>query len=155
MLCRIPAITLGQGRRHQVLFGAIHRLPSSPTPKFSFSSDFDQFILKMLKNAKFSYFLYVEKKRYLLKYHNFWGTSPADFSTAGGGGGRPPASAVDAHALGSRIRSPISDVSGAPSCLCPPLSLQLGGARLFGGSHWTGYDVIQRHSVAPLGYGAD
>ena len=46
-----------QGRRHKVLFGGdgfmgtqIH-LP----PKFSFSSDFGHFILKMLENIKFAY----------------------------------------------------------------------------------------------------
>ena len=41
-------------------------------PKFSFSSDFGHFILKMLENAKFAY---VSGKR-ILKYHNFWGDIP-------------------------------------------------------------------------------
>ena len=41
-------------------------------PKFSFSSDFRHFILKMLKNAKFTY---VSRKK-ILEYHNFWGDVP-------------------------------------------------------------------------------
>ena len=47
-------------------------------PKFSFSSDFGHFILKMFENVKNSC---VKKK--ILKYYNFWGMSLADFSTAG------------------------------------------------------------------------
>ena len=34
------------------LGGRIHRHPNPPTPKFSFSSNFGHFILKMLENAK-------------------------------------------------------------------------------------------------------
>ena len=34
------------------LGGRIHRHPNPPTPKFSFSSDFGHFILKMMENAK-------------------------------------------------------------------------------------------------------
>ena len=48
-------------------------------PKFSFSTDFGHFILKMLENAKFAY---VSRKN-ILKYQFLGGTSPADFSTAG------------------------------------------------------------------------
>ena len=40
--------------------------------KFSFSSDFGHFILKMEENAKFSS---VSRKR-MLKYHHFWGDVP-------------------------------------------------------------------------------
>ena len=48
-------------------------------PKSIFSSDFGHFILKMLDYIQKNY---VSRKK-LLKYHNFGGTSPADFSTAG------------------------------------------------------------------------
>ena len=58
-------------------------------PKCSFSSDFGHFNLKILENAKMAY---VTK---ILKYHNFGGTSPADFSTAGDPSPRP--SVFDAH----------------------------------------------------------
>ena len=61
-------------------------------PKFSFS-DFGHFILKMVENAKFRY-LCVKKK--IMKYHNFLGTSPADFSTAGDVSS--PSPVFDAHA---------------------------------------------------------
>ena len=56
--------------------GTQTRLPQ----KLSFSSDFGHFILKMKENAKFSS---VSRKKKVLIYHHFWGTSPADFSTAG------------------------------------------------------------------------
>ena len=59
------------------LGGRIHRHPNPPTPKFSFSSDFGQFILEMVENAKFSY----ASRKKMLKYHTFWGDVPADFST--------------------------------------------------------------------------
>ena len=62
--------------------------------KFSFSSDFGHFILKMLENAKFAY-LRVKKK---YNYYNLWGTSPADFSTAGT---LPPVPPLSAPMLGS------------------------------------------------------
>ena len=48
-------------------------------PKFIFSSNFGHFILKMLDYAKQ---LCVSRKK-LLKFHNFWEKSLADFSTAG------------------------------------------------------------------------
>ena len=35
--------------------GRIHRHPNTPPPKFSFSSDFGHYVLKMVENAKFSY----------------------------------------------------------------------------------------------------
>ena len=41
-------------------------------PKFSFSSDFGHFILKMVENANFSY---VSRKK-MMKYHNFWWDVP-------------------------------------------------------------------------------
>ena len=55
-------------------------------PKSIFPSDFGHFILKMLDYSKM---LHVSRKK-LLKYHNFWGTSPADFSTAGDASPVPP-----------------------------------------------------------------
>ena len=61
-----------QGRRHQVLFRGTDLWAPKPThllPKFSFSSDFDQFIFKMLENANFAY----ASRKKILKYHNFWG----------------------------------------------------------------------------------
>ena len=48
----------------------MHRHPNPPSQKFSVSSDFGHFILKMLESAKF---LNVSRKR-LLKNTNFWGT---------------------------------------------------------------------------------
>ena len=55
-------------------------------PKFSFSSDFDHFILKMVENAKFS-----GVKNKDTEISSFLGgTSPADFSTAGDASPRPP-----------------------------------------------------------------
>ena len=59
--------------------GRIHRRQNPHTPKFSLSSDFGHFILKMLENG---FFLYLRVKK-LLKHSYFWGTSPADFSPAG------------------------------------------------------------------------
>ena len=58
--------------------------------KFIFSSDFGLFILKMLEYSKK---LHVSRKK-LLKYHNFWGDVPADFSTAGDASPHPPAFAT-------------------------------------------------------------
>ena len=47
------AASRGQGRRHEFLTGGrSHRHPNPPTPKFSFSSDLGQFVLKMLENTK-------------------------------------------------------------------------------------------------------
>ena len=55
--------------------------------RFSFSSDFGHFILKMqlllLENAK--------STSKSVKYRNFWGTSPAGLSTARDVSPRPPA----------------------------------------------------------------
>ena len=48
-------------------------------PKFSFSSDFDYFILKMLENGK----LYTFQEQRFRNIHNFWGSSPAVFKSAG------------------------------------------------------------------------
>ena len=56
-------------------------------PKFSFSSDFGHFVLKMLENAKFSC---VKKKRYYMR-----DKKTADFSAAGDTSPVPPA--LDAH----------------------------------------------------------
>ena len=50
------------------MMGTQRHLP----PKFSFSSDFDDFISKMLENAKFAN---VSRKK-ILKYHNLWGHVP-------------------------------------------------------------------------------
>ena len=61
------------------LRGRVHGHPNPPTPKFIFSSDFGHFILNMLD---YSNNLHMSRKK-LLKYHNFWGASPANFSTAG------------------------------------------------------------------------
>ena len=47
-----------RGRRHELLFGGGDGFMGTQThlpPKFSFSSDFGHFILKMVENAKFSY----------------------------------------------------------------------------------------------------
>ena len=41
-------------------------------PKFSFSSDFGHFILKMLENAIVANVL----RKKIIKYHNFWGDVP-------------------------------------------------------------------------------
>ena len=60
-------------------------------PKFGFSSDFGHFILKMVKNAKFSS---MSRKKKMLKYHHFWGDVPADFSTAGDASPVPPLSTL-------------------------------------------------------------
>ena len=47
--------------------------------QFSFSSGFGHFIFKMLENAKFNH----SQEKNLLKYPNFWGDAPADFSAGG------------------------------------------------------------------------
>ena len=65
-------------------------------PKFSFSSDFGQFILEMVENAKLSC---VKKNDAEISYF-LGGTSPADFSTAGDASARPPPPAFDAHGGG-------------------------------------------------------
>ena len=57
-------------------------------PKFSFSSDFGHLILKMLKNAKFSF---VSRKKFM-KYTHFWGDVPRRTRPP-----RPPPPAFDAH----------------------------------------------------------
>ena len=57
--------------------------PKPTYPQNPFSPRISTFILKMFDYSKN---LDVSRKK-LLKYHNFWGTSPADFSTAGT---RPP-----------------------------------------------------------------
>ena len=87
----------GASPRSFVFWGRIHRHPTHLPPKFSFSSDFGHFILKMVENAKFSYVS--RKKKSEIK--EFLGTSPADFSTAGDASPRPPA--FDAHVHGGRI----------------------------------------------------
>ena len=72
---------------HEVLFGGRGRRAHLPS-KFSFSSDFCHFVLKMLVNAKFSF---VSRKNDT-EISEFLGPSPADFSTAGDASPRPPVS---------------------------------------------------------------
>ena len=71
-------------------------------PKSIFSSDFGHFILKMFDYSKK---LHVSRKKNFLKYHNFWGTSPADFSTAGT---RPHVPPLSAPMLGKHIKQSIA-----------------------------------------------
>ena len=61
--------------------GRIHGHHNPPTPKFSFSSDFGHFILKMLENVKFARKKDTEaigniSRKNILKYHNFLGDVP-------------------------------------------------------------------------------
>ena len=64
------------------LGGRIHGHPNPPTPKFSFSSDFGHFILKMMEDAKFSS-VSGKKGAEISSFLRGGGTSPADFSNAG------------------------------------------------------------------------
>ena len=99
--CALTRGPINKGRRHEILIGLV-RLIGTQThlpPKFSFSSDFGNFILKMLENARMRFFkrnfqshstvmptsgyarlygiqmLYVSRKT-IMKYLNFWGSTP-------------------------------------------------------------------------------
>ena len=78
-----------QGCHHEVLFegGRIHGHPNPPTPKIHFLLGFRPLYFENV--GLYLKKLHVSIKK-LLKYHNFGGTSPADFSTAGDVSPRPP-----------------------------------------------------------------
>ena len=87
-----------QGRRHQVLFEGTDSWTPKPTyPQNLVSPRISATLFrKCLKMQNLQ--IPISRKRYLLKYNNFWGTSTADFSTAGT---RPPVPpAFDAHVCG-------------------------------------------------------
>ena len=70
-----------QGRRHEVLIGMVGFIGTQThlPPKFSFSSDFGHFILKMLENTK--------NERFNIKFTEIckflWESTPAVFKSAG------------------------------------------------------------------------
>ena len=73
--------------------GRIHRHPNPPTPKFSFSSDFGHFVLKMMENAKIT--KCVKKKE--AEISSFLGGRPRRFFDCGGRVPPSPPPAFDAH----------------------------------------------------------
>ena len=83
--------------------GQIHGTQTHLSPKSIFSLDFGHFILKMFDYSKI---VHVSRKK-LLKYHDFWGTSPADFSTAGDVSPRPPPT-FGTHAYGKHFKQSIA-----------------------------------------------
>ena len=86
-----------QGRRHEVLFGRDGFIGTQThlPQKFSFSSDFGHFILKIVdNNAKFSS---VSRKN-MLKYHHFWGGDVPRWFFDCGGRVPPVPPTFDAHA---------------------------------------------------------
>ena len=107
-----------QGRRHKALMGGggIFIMIGTQTHlplKFSFSSDFDHFLFKMLQNAKFQYVL-IKK---LLKFLYFWRMSPANLST----GDTSPCPAFGAHVFDALIPCPFLHTTTIHDCpICDP-----------------------------------
>ena len=82
-------IGIGQGRRHEVLFGRTDSwAPNQPTPKIHFLLRFRPLCFENVRLCKKKVYVSIF---FLLKYNKvlLGGTSPVDFSTAGDASPRP------------------------------------------------------------------